>query len=155
MSIQIQRYYYPDGKLHYEIPQQNGRAHGLVKEYHPNGQLAIETPNENGLVNGIVRAWDSEGHLLGEYTLAQGNGIIKTWHANGVLWGEVTVMKGMPTGLQKTWYEDGVRLPDTYWLRGKRVSRKKYFEACAVDSGLPQYPEKTPVGKKARQPKHL
>ena len=68
---------------------------------------------------------------------------MKQWYDNGCLSSEVSVVKGLITGRQKTWYEDGEPVPDAYWIRGKRVSRKKYFEACKTDSELPQYPETT------------
>ena len=148
MSAQYQRFFHPNGQLRIEIPQVNGRAHGMVREYHSNGQLAVETPNENGLAHGTAKVWDAEGRFLGDYTLDRGTGIVKKWHSNGVLWAEVPVLKGMPTGRQKTWYEDGVPLPAAYWIRGKQVSRKKYLEACKTDWELPQYPETKSPGSR-------
>ena len=81
-----------------------------------------------------------------------GSGIAKMWYANGVQSGELPVSKGLLNGCQKTWYEDGKSVPDNYFIRGKKVSRKKYFEVCMTDPELPRYPEpKWPVSRKKEQ----
>ena len=40
---------------------------------------------------------------------------------------------------QRAFFEDGVFAADTYWLKNREVSRKKYLEACAKDPSLPRY----------------
>jgi antitoxin component YwqK of YwqJK toxin-antitoxin module len=96
---------------------------------------------EDGVVHGVAKAWATDGRFLGEYTLDHGTGLAKKWHDNGIPWLEVPFVNGLPTGRQHTWYEDGEPAPDIYWIKGKKVSRKKYHEACKMDSELPYYPE--------------
>jgi len=149
MSSQVQRVLYPNGQLKAEAPMVNGRIHGLKRDYHPNGQVALEIPFYHGLPNGMAKVCAADGRLLGEYTMEHGTGVMKLWHGNGVLASEVSMVEGFITGRQRTWYEDGLPVPDMYWIRGKKVSRKKYLEACKTDPELPQYPEtKSPVSRK-------
>jgi antitoxin component YwqK of YwqJK toxin-antitoxin module len=55
----------------------------------------------------------------------------------------------LPTGRQKCWDENGDFVVEAYWIKGKKVSRKRYLEACKTDSELPQYPEpKSPISRK-------
>ena len=139
MAVQIQHYFHPNGRLRIEIPQLNGRPHGLSRAYHSNGQLASEISYENGLQHGPARAWAIDGRFLGEYILEHGTGVAMQWHENGTLWGELPLQKGMPTGRQRTWLENGESIPGSYWVRGEKLSRKKYLEACKNDPDLPRY----------------
>ena len=153
MSSEIEQRFHPNGQLESETPTVNGRIHGLQRIWHPNGQLECEATYENGIKNGVVKKWAPDGRFLGEYVMDHGSGIVKMWHANGVQTGEIPLLKGLPNGCQKTWYEDGKAVPDNYFIRGKKVSRKKYFEVCKTDLELPRYPEpKWPVSRKKEQP---
>jgi antitoxin component YwqK of YwqJK toxin-antitoxin module len=70
-----------------------------------------------------------------------GTGVFKGWYDNGILAHETTIVGGLPTGRQKCWDEKGDLVAEAYWIDGKRVSRKKYFERCKVEPWLPQYAE--------------
>ncbi|MEI7729242.1 MAG: hypothetical protein WCO56_06705 [Verrucomicrobiota bacterium] len=141
MNSEVLRLFHSNGSLRIEIQRRNGRAHGMNREYYPNGQLASEIPYEDGFQNGTAKFWAMDGRFLGEYTLNCGSGLAKKWYDNGVLCAEVTLAKGLPHGRQKTWYEDGKPAPDSYWIKAKKVSRKKYLKACEIDPALPLYPE--------------
>jgi hypothetical protein len=159
MSSQVQRVLYPNGQLKAEAPMVNGRIHGLKRDYHPNGQLALEIPFYHGLPNGTAKVWAADGRSLGDYTMEHGTGVMKLWHSNGVPASEVSMVEGLITGRQKIWYEDGKALPETYWIRGRKATRKNYLEACKTDPDLPRYEEgekpalKEPSGK-YRRSKH-
>lgn len=128
---------------------QNGRAHGMSRSWHPNDVLASEVPFEIGLQHGIARFWGADGRLFGEYSMDRGTGVFKRWYDNGVLAHETTTLKGLPTGLQKCWDENADFIVEAFWIRGKKVSHKKYLEACKTDPELPQYPEtKSQVSRK-------
>ena len=139
MGSTIQRVLYPNGQLKTEAPLVNERIHGIKRDYHPNGQLAAEIPFDNGFSHGTAKLFALDGRLLGKWTSEHGTGVIKQWYNDGRLSSEVSIVKGLLTGRQKTWYEDGVPLPDCYWIRGKKVSRKQYITACETDSELPRY----------------
>lgn len=129
---------------------QNGRVHGINCSWHPNGVLASEVPFDSGIQHGTAKFWDQEGHFLGEYSMDHGTGVFKRWYPNGVLAHETTTVKGLPTGLQKCWDESGDFVVEAYWIRGKKVSRKKYFEASKTDPELPQYPEGKPASSRKK-----
>ena len=38
----VEKKYYENGQLHYEIPYKNDKIHGIVKNYHEDGGLADE-----------------------------------------------------------------------------------------------------------------
>jgi hypothetical protein len=46
---------------------------------------------------------------------------------------------GNCTGRQIVYFEDGELAGTTYWLENKRVSKKRYIEACEEDPRLPRY----------------
>lgn len=73
--------------------------------------------------------------------MEHGTGVAKAWHDNGMLHTEVAMAKGLLNGRQKSWDEEGEPAGTLYWIRGKKVSRKKYFEATVADPALPQYPD--------------
>jgi antitoxin component YwqK of YwqJK toxin-antitoxin module len=139
MNTKVQRLFHPNGVLRAEIPLQNSRPHGLRRDRHPNGIIAAEIPFENGLQHGVARAWASDGRLLGEYSMDQGVGVYKAWYENGTLSQELDAYKGLPHGRQKCWDENGDFVAEAYYVMGKKVSKRKYLEACRTAPNLPQY----------------
>ncbi|EEF60256.1 hypothetical protein Cflav_PD2952 [Pedosphaera parvula Ellin514] len=73
--------------------------------------------------------------------MEHGVGVHRDWYDNGILSQELDAYKGLPNGRQKCWDENGEFPLETYYIMGKKVSRKKYLEACKTDPKLPQYPE--------------
>jgi antitoxin component YwqK of YwqJK toxin-antitoxin module len=134
MNSKVTRLFHPNGALRAEIPLQNGRPHGLRKDWHLNGTLAAEIPFENGLQHGVTKAWATDGRLLGEYVMEHGVGTFKSWYDNGVLSQEIEMRAGEPNGRQRSWDENGEFVGEAYWIKGKKLSRKKYIEASK--SGL-------------------
>ena len=149
MDPQIRQFFYPNGRLQSEMTVVNGKAHGLTRDYHPNGQLSAEMPVENGLQHGTIRHWATDGRFLGEYQMEHGTGVAKLWYDNGALHAEVPMSNRLLTGRQKSWDEKGEAAITFYWIRGKKVSRKRYLEACANDRELPQYPDEKPHSAKS------
>ena len=137
MSVEIIRAYHGNGQLRCEIPTVNGRNHGLKRDWHPNGVLASEIPFVDGLEHGTAKVWASDGQLLGEYQMEHGTGMVTIWRADGTISSEGTMLKGEPTGRMRCW-ENGELIVEGYWLNGRKVSRKKYLEACKADPSLPK-----------------
>ena len=136
---EIRRVTYPDGTLLSEMPMVNGRAHGIFKKYHANGQIETEMPVENGLQHGVTKRWAPDGRFLGEYSMEYGTGVVKDWDNNGHIISEISFVRGILSGRQRSWDETGEPGATLYWIRGKRVSSKKYFEECKSDAELPKY----------------
>ena len=134
----VKRDYYPSGILRSETPMAFGRVHGLTKGWHSNGVLASEVPFENGMQHGVAKFWAADGRFLGDYLMDHGTGVVKLWYDNGVLRSEVPFLSGLLTGCQKSWDELGEPGATVYWIRGKKVSRKKYIQASTADTALPQ-----------------
>ena len=57
----IARDYFPDGKVHMEIPVKNGKFHGRVTEWHPNGKMNAQSEFNNGQLHGQNREWTDDG----------------------------------------------------------------------------------------------
>ena len=149
----VEKRFYPDGQVESEITYLEGRGNRWVtKLWHPNGVLASEVLVVDGAPEGIVRFWNQKGELVGTYEMHDGTGVQKDWHSDGSLKAEISWVNGQWTGRLRSYFEGGELAAETYWIQGKQVSKKKYFEAAAKDPGLPQYddkrPSKTTVGLK-------
>ncbi len=131
---------YASGSLRSEHHFRNGLTHGLPREWHENGELARETPFIDGRIDGTVRQWDASGKLLGECILNNGTGVCRKWHQNGQLESELAFVDGAVSGRQVVMAEDGEKLAEQYWLDSRKVSRKKYEEACLQNPDLQRYP---------------
>jgi hypothetical protein len=83
--------YYPDGKLHKEIPLRQGKNHGVAKEYYKNGQLFQAIHYVNGTRHGIARQYYDNGKLSREtpYDSGQITGIRKKYRRDGMLQAEI------------------------------------------------------------------
>ena len=58
------RFYYPNGKLKYEMTYSAPRIkHGVERYYHADGSLCIETPYENGRINGVRKYYSPDGEV--------------------------------------------------------------------------------------------
>ena len=58
------RFYYPNGKLKYEMTYSAPRIkHGVERYYHADGSLCIETPYENGRINGVRKYYNPNGEV--------------------------------------------------------------------------------------------
>lgn len=141
MRLQLEQSFHPNGQLRCETCRMNGRLHGITRRYHPNGQLEAELPYDDGLPHGVAKFWAIDGRYLGDYKMEHGTGIVKMWHQDGSPRGEVPFFSGLITGRQRSWDEVGEPCATSFWIRGKKVTRKKYLEACKADPDLPRYSE--------------
>ncbi|WP_394966090.1 toxin-antitoxin system YwqK family antitoxin [uncultured Helicobacter sp.] len=57
----VEKAYYENGNLRYEIPYKNGEIHGVEKWYYENGNLRLEIPFENDKRHGIAKAYYENG----------------------------------------------------------------------------------------------
>lgn len=140
LNDEIKTTRHPCGARRSEHHFHNGLPHGLTREWHENGELASETPFTDGRIDGTVRQWNASGKLLGECTLNNGTGVYRKWHQNGQLESELAFVDGAVSGRQVVMAEDGEKLAEQYSLDSRKVSRKKYEEACLRNPNLQRYP---------------
>jgi len=145
----MQRTYYPDGSIRTEVTYVDGLPDGVARHWHPNGILASELPVRRGIPEGIGKQWNEKGELLGAFEIKDGTGVQLQWYPDGTLMSEMPWLHGNVTGRFRAYYEDGELAGDIYWLDDKKVSRKRYMEACKRNPELPRYePERS-----ARKPR--
>ena len=141
-NAKVESDFYPNGQLQWQATIRDGKPVGLVKHWYENGVLKRECPcDDQGLEHGIVRDWNRDGKLLGECQMDHGTGIRKSWFENGQLKGESSYIRGKLSGRRIMRGEDGEVMRITYYIRDRKVSKKKYNEACKTDLTLPRYPD--------------
>lgn len=55
LHAEIQREYYPDGKVRLEASYRDGKRDGIYKEYYRNGNLKSEFSYRNGIKDGMQK----------------------------------------------------------------------------------------------------
>jgi hypothetical protein len=148
--MSVVRSYYENGALRYEGVQIDGIPHGVIRLWHPNGVLDTEIPMDHGVISGIVKQWNDKGELLGTSDVTNGTGVDRRWYPDGTLQIEIPYVDGATTGRQRIYWDTGELLEVSYWLKNKKVSRKRYLEACQQDPNLPRY-EDQPAPRKRRE----
>ena len=109
--------------------------------------------------DGIGKQWDKTGKLILTYEIKNGTGIQKHWSEEQGIGADISLVKGTFTGRQRTYFRDGTIIGDTYWIKNRQVSKKKYIEACKKDPTLPRYDDiegkkKSPAVKKPPLPEN-
>ena len=159
MKNGVEKTFYPNGQLETEVTYKNDLPNGTTKRWHSNGVLASEMPVKGGIVEGTAREWNDHGVLLGSYEILNGCGVMKHWYPNGQLRGELPFVNGQTSGCIRVWDDTGGFIAEEFYIANKKVSRKKYFEACKNDPALPRYenngrkPKLKPASAKYRQSK--
>ena len=154
-TTKVERTFYADGQLQSEVTLVNGLPNGFTRRWYPNGFLAEEVSVKDGTWDGISKRWNDKGELIGTFVVRNGTGIVKLWYDNGVLQGEISCVDGKFTGRQRAWFEDGELVTDLFWIRGRKVSRKKYLEACKTDPSLPRYDNEPKVQTWEQEMEHV
>jgi hypothetical protein len=85
-----------------------------------------------------------KGRLLGEFRMDHGTGFSKSWYENGQLERECYEIRCKLNRRFSCYYEDGELVSHTYYIMDKKVSKKKYLEACRSDPSLPRYEDNEP-----------
>lgn len=165
------------GDVIWDIPFRNGVKDGLELTFYSEGRIASVEPYVGGLVHGTAKQFAPDGRLLGTYRLKRGIGVDlwrdcitgklrEEWHCvdgsivfgrvwNGddrTIWQEYYCRTGHGYhGVLREWNDAG-RLRrgfPQFYVRGKKVTRRQYLQACEGDSSLPDYipAEDTPFRK--------
>lgn len=139
-NAKVERTFFPNGQLEWEATVKDGKPIGIVRHWYENGMPKRECPyDDDGLEHGVVKDWNKEGKLLGESEWHHGTGLSKNWFENGQLRSEHSYICGKRCGRSCIWWEDGGLMSTTYYIGDRKVSKKKYDEACKSDPTLPRY----------------
>jgi hypothetical protein len=148
-----------------EYGMRDGKLHGAYYEWHENGNLRHATRYANGLEHGMSRQYDSFGQLIGTYRMRNGTGVDLWYVRKGRLSEERHCRNGRRHGFERWWrdsrtvfaegcYKDGVehgifrdwnaarklrRGFPQYFVEGRRVTRRQYLRARALDETLPPF----------------
>jgi hypothetical protein len=158
------RRYHDNGAIQSEaiLRHERGAIEGTSRMWHPNGVLAEEFSVHDGVYDGLHRIWDANGRLVDEFEMKKGTGVLRIWTLNRDsewrLTGETSMVGGRMTGRQRCYLDaEGKEGIELYWINGKKVSKKRYLEACAKDPKLPRYEGELPLARpkfpRARRPK--
>lgn len=165
------RYFHETGEPSFEMPQKQGRLHGVVYRWdEPHAILSTE-PYADGLPHGTAKQW-SRGKLIGTYQMVRGTGVDLWWGCSdgevflaearflrdgrpeGFEWWinddqrsvyeERHFRKGQLHGIERAWNSEG-RLRKgypKYWVSGEKVSKRAYLTASRQDPSLPPFRER-------------
>ena len=81
----------------------------VERSYFSNGNLEYEVEYVNGKLDGVSKVWLEDGTLysISKYSNNQPHGIWKKFHSNGKLMFEVNYEYGQKHGVEKWYYENG------------------------------------------------
>ena len=92
----IDRAFYPNGRLKYEIGYRGGLKDGMEKIFYPDGKLKSETGYRDGRKDGMEKLFYSDGKLKSEtnYRNDRKSGFEKTFYSNGQFRSEIEYRNG-------------------------------------------------------------
>ena len=128
-TARVERTFYPNGQLETELTYtyfKGSDRSWIAKRWHPNGILAVEMPVKNGVPEGLVTYWNEKGELIGQYEMRGGTGVQKSWHPDGSLMVEISWVNYERTGRGRYYFESGGVCSESYEIRGRQISKKKY-----------------------------
>jgi len=92
----VDKAFYPNGRLKYEIGYRGGRKDGMEKIFYSDGKLKSETGYRNGRKDGMEKIFYSDGKLKSETNYRNGrkSGFEKTFYSNGQFRSEIEYSNG-------------------------------------------------------------
>ena len=102
--FEIQKAYFPSGKIREIRHTSNGVRQGLQTGFWENGKKRFEYTAENDAYEGELKEWAENGQLfhLAHYKNGQEEGVQKMWHQNGKIRSNFVVIHGRRYGLLGT-----------------------------------------------------
>lgn len=119
------RCYFSNGALKGESYINQDR-HGIEKEYYENGSLRYQVPLRYGFRSGILKGYDENGKLREEIPFKNGNaeGVAKAYYESGRLRQEASFKNGKQEGIEKVSDETGELYLEVLYRNGNAVSGK-------------------------------
>ena len=140
-----------------ETPWRKDKIHGVKKAYHrPNGRLHMQVPYENGLRQGVAKTYDLLGRLVKvapykddqahgkvieyypgteqekkivPFRHGEVHGVVLEYYEDGSLKRELPARDDHFHGIEKAYDERGQLVRTRYWLDDEIVDREEYVEA--------------------------
>ena len=164
-----QRAYGEEGQLLTETPLRNGSKHGREYQWDDDGRLMLIEPYVNGKIHGTAKQYGRDGSIIGTYSLRHGTGYdiwrgesedgsiyISEIHTltdglpHGyewwlrkphIVWHEIHWHEGQYHGIERQWnFANKLRRGfPRYWIKGDRVTKRKYLRATKQDLTLPPF----------------
>jgi hypothetical protein len=135
----IQKYYYPDGKLYMEIEVINDSIpHGISKEYFKSGQLFQEIQYSKGQKHGFFKRYYEDGKLSLEvqYDSGRRHGVEKKFRKDGTIAYEAPYHRDHPAIGLKEYYTDGtpVKNPSIHIEEENQLFNFRYSLLLSITS---------------------
>ena len=99
----------------------NGKQNGETKEWYENGQLRSIYHYDNGMADGIYRWWDEKGKLLYEGRMVKGTGLERTFYPDGMLLRKLEWRDGKLHGQVVQYDRNGKVIKTVVYENGKVV----------------------------------
>tara|TARA_B100000959_G_C14556944_1_gene450054 strand:- start:81 stop:476 length:396 start_codon:yes stop_codon:yes gene_type:complete len=92
----------------------------IEKDYYPNGQLKYELQKQDGLIDGYAKYWDKNGCLINEVNYSNGvfHGTWKEYYRNGNLKSSIVYSYGLKDGYEYWYYDNGQKKSETLYFKG-------------------------------------
>jgi antitoxin component YwqK of YwqJK toxin-antitoxin module len=92
----MDRSFYPDGKIRYEIGYYNGQKDGMEKSFYPDGKIRYEIGWYNGRKDGMEKYFYRDGKLKSEISYRNGrkDGMAKEFFRDGRIKSEIIYKQG-------------------------------------------------------------
>jgi hypothetical protein len=131
---------YYDGTVSYAEPFKNGLVHGWAKQFDSRGRLIFMSPFKNGTGTDY---WCNKHGLHEEHPLVAGkpSGWERWWNEDQkTVYEETAWLDGAWHGIKRHWTKGLLDhgFPQ-FFIRGERVSKRKYLAAAGHDPTLPPY----------------
>ena len=83
----------------------------IEKEYYDNGKLKYEIQKFNNKIDGYTKYWNEDGYILNEVNYSNGllHGEWKEYHLSGNLKYSITYQYGLKDGYELWYYDNGIK----------------------------------------------
>jgi uncharacterized protein len=134
MNKKLIESYHPNGVLRIRTELgADGRPEGTFEEFFPSGALRLHRGYVRGFMHGKCVQYNESGEVLGGFEMSYGTGVYKEWYDTGALRVFSHWKAGEQHGLDEYYDNTGRLSVRTYYLEGKKVS-KKVFDKVAAEN---------------------
>ncbi len=132
--------YYENGKLHYIVEYQKGKANGRVREYSLDGKLYMDAIYKDGHRNGKCSHFYKNGNAfeVADYVDGKKDGILTKYRENGKVWSITTYRNNKVQPGLREFRPDGTEIPEDVKILVSEIDHTalegKYFIRVSLSS---------------------